>query len=133
MGPSISGRQGRARQGSGKDNVKTFLASCFRSVRFGINEAHGRGIAIQFNYLTDQGAFTYDPKTETFSIVPSKIKDAVRKLTTEIMTIQAEGSYEIAKAMSTTLGVIRPEMKAAFEKLKTVPVDIEPSFPLAGK
>ena len=49
------------------------------------------------------------------------------------MTIQAEGSYERAKAMSTNLGVIRPEMKAAFDKLKGVPVDIAPSFPLAAK
>ena len=120
-------------KGLEKTMYKTFLASCFRSVRFGINEAHGRGVAIQFNYLTDQGGITYHPKTGTFAIVPSKIKDAVRKLTTEIMTIQAEGSYEKAKAMSTNLGVIRPEMKAAFEKLKGVPVDIAPSFPLAAK
>ena len=120
-------------KGLEKTMYKTFLASCFRSVRFGINEAHGRGIAIQFNYLTDQGAIAYDPKTGAFAIVPSKIKDAVRKLTTEIMTIQAEGSYERAKAMSTNLGVIRPEMKAAFDKLKGVPVDIAPSFPLAAK
>ncbi len=34
----------------------TFLASAFRSIRFGINEAHGRGQAIQLNYLLDQGA-----------------------------------------------------------------------------
>jgi hypothetical protein len=118
-------------KGLEKTMYKTFLASCFRSVRFGINEAHGRGVAVQFNYLTDEGGFSYDPKTETFSVVPSRIKDAVRKLTTEIMTIQAEGSYEKAKAMSDKFGVIRPEMKAAFEKLKGVPVDIEPIFPLA--
>ena len=38
----------------------TFLASAFRSIRFGVNEAHGRGIAIQLNYLLDHGAFTVD-------------------------------------------------------------------------
>ena len=35
----------------------TFLASAFRSIRFGVNEAHGRGIAMQLNYLLDAGAF----------------------------------------------------------------------------
>ena len=35
----------------------TFLASSFRTLRFGINEAHGKGMALQFNYLTDKGAF----------------------------------------------------------------------------
>lgn len=119
-------------KGLEKTMYKTFLASCFRSVRFGINEAHGRGVAIQFNYLTDQGAIRYDKKSGSFSIVPSKIKDAVRKLTAEIMTIHAEGSYEKAKAMSDKLGVIRPDMKSAFDRLKGVPVDIEPIFPLAA-
>ena len=35
----------------------TYLASAFRSIRFGVNEAHGRGIAIQLNYLLDQRGF----------------------------------------------------------------------------
>src|SRR5204863_7931281 len=34
----------------------TFLASAFRSIRFGIGEAHGKGIAVQLNYLLDHGA-----------------------------------------------------------------------------
>lgn len=109
----------------------TFLASIFRSVRFGITEAHGRGVAIQFNYLMDEGAIRYNEKTGTFAVVPSKIKDAVRKLTGEIMTIQAEGSYDKAKAMLDTYGVVRPEMQKALDRLGAVPVDIAPSFPLA--
>lgn len=109
----------------------TYLASAFRSVRFGLTEAHGRGVAVQFNYLLDEGAFKFDKASGTFSVVPSKIKDAVRKLTSEIMTIQAEGAYDRAKAMSEKYGVIRPEMRSVLDKLKDVPVDIEPSFPLA--
>ena len=38
----------------------TYLASMFRSVRFGITEAHGRGVAMQFNYLTDEGAIKFN-------------------------------------------------------------------------
>ena len=109
----------------------TFLASVFRSVRFGITEAHGKGVAVQFNYLTDEGAIVYDEKTGTFAIEPTKIKNAVRKLAGEIMTLQAEGSYEKAKAMLDKYGTIRPPMKSALDKLGDVPVDIEPVFPLA--
>jgi hypothetical protein len=112
---------------------KTFLASAFRSVRFGITEAHGRGIALQFNYLTDEGAFRHDERTGTFSVNPAKIKEAVRKLTSEIMTVQAEGSYDKAKAMLDKYGVIRPPMQKALDRMKDVPVDIEPIFPLAEK
>ena len=36
----------------------TYLASMFRSIRFGVNEAHGRGVAIQLNYFLDNGGVT---------------------------------------------------------------------------
>jgi hypothetical protein len=109
----------------------TYLASAFRSVRFGIKEAHGRGVAMQFNYLTDEGGIAYDERAGTFSIVPSKIKDAVRKLTHDLLTIEAEGSYDGAKAILDKYGVVRPQMQKALDSLKGVPVDIEPSYPLA--
>jgi len=110
----------------------TYLASCFRSVRFGITEAHGKGIAVQFNYLTDEGAIKFDERTGTFRIDESRIKDAVAKLTREILTLQAEGSYAKAKAMLDKYGVIRPPMQRALANLGDVPVDIEPHFPLAA-
>ena len=109
----------------------TNLASMFRSVRFGITEAHGRGVAMQFNYLTDEGAIRFNEKTATFSVDETRIKAAVRKLASEILTIEAEGSYDKAKALLAQYAVIRPPMKSALDRLKVVPVDIEPIFPLA--
>src|SRR6266498_1824640 len=109
----------------------TYLASSFRSVRFGTTEAHGKGVALQFNYLTDEGAFKFNDRTGTFSVDQSKIKEAVRKLTHDILTLQAEGSYEKAKAMLDKYGIIRQPMKVALDRLGDVPVDIEPIFPLA--
>jgi hypothetical protein len=109
----------------------TNLASMFRSVRFGITEAHGRGVAMQFNYLTDEGAFSFNERTGTFSVDATKAKAAVRKLTSVLLTIEAEGSYDKAKAILEKYAVFRPPMKSALDKLKSVPVDIEPIFPLA--
>jgi hypothetical protein len=109
----------------------TYLASMFRSVRFGITEAHGRGVAMQFNYLTDEGAIKFNEANGTFSIDNAKIKDSVRKLTSDLLTLEAEGSYEKAKAILDKFAVIRPPMQQALDKLKDVPVDIEPMFPLA--
>jgi hypothetical protein len=103
----------------------------FRSVRFGINEAHGRGVAMQFNYFTDEGGIKYDERTGKFSVDESKIQDAVRKLTTELLMIEAEGAYEKAAAILDKYAVTRAPMKSALDKLKSVPVDIEPVFPLA--
>jgi hypothetical protein len=108
----------------------TFLASAFRSIRFGINEAHGRGVAIQLNHLMDQGAVTVGPDG-TFAVDATRAKDAVTALTREIMTIQAEGDYTAAKALLDRLGVVRPPVAAALARLTTVPVDIEPIFTTA--
>jgi hypothetical protein len=114
-----------------RDLYTTYLASSFRSVRFGINEAHGKGQALQFNYLLDEGGIKADDANGTFSIDEGKIRDAVRKLTTEILTIEAEGSYDKAKALLEKYAVVRPVMQKALDSLANVPVDIEPHFTLA--
>jgi hypothetical protein len=115
-----------------KTMYTTFLASAFRSIRFGLNEAHGRGIAIQLNYFLDAGAFKERPDG-TFTVDHAKIGDAVTALTREIMTLQAEGSYTKARDMIDRLGVLRPEVAKLLAKLGDVPVDIEPKFTTAAE
>ena len=110
----------------------TFLASAFRSIRFGINEAHGRGVAIQLNYLMDQGAVTVRPGG-AFAVDVAKAKDAVASLTREIMTIQAEGRYARAQELGARLGVVRPPVQRALDRLTAIPVDIEPRFQTAER
>ena len=111
-----------------KEMYVTFLASLFRSVRFGMNEAHGKGVALQFNYLTLEGAITIDEMKGTFSIDPAKAKDAVKKLTGEILTLQAEGSYKKGLALLDRFAIIHPAMQRALDKLNDIPVDIIPVY-----
>jgi hypothetical protein len=103
----------------------TFLASAFRTLRFGVHEAHGRGMALQFNYLTDKGAFVASPDG-TFTVDFTKIQGAVRDLVHDLLTIEATGDYAGAKKMLDELGVLRPPMEAALKKLADLPTDIEP-------
>src|SRR5438093_9043200 len=111
---------------------RTFLASAFRSIRFGVNEAHGKGIAVQLNFLLDQGGFQAKPDG-TFAVNPDRVQEGVMALTRDIMTIQAEGDYAKAKALGDRLGVVRPQVQAALDKLAAVPVDIEPRFVTAAQ
>ena len=108
----------------------TFLASSFRSIRFGVNAAHGRGMAIQINTLLDAGAVRVSPDG-TFAVVPDRIRGVVEALTRDLMTLQAEGNYAKAKALIDRLGTIRPEVQKVLDRLGDVPVDIEPRFPAA--
>jgi hypothetical protein len=105
----------------------TFLASCFRSIRFGITEAHGKGIALQLNTLLDAGGFKIRPDG-TFTVDAAKIKDSVTALTRDLMTLQAEGDGAKARDLLARMAVVRPSVKRVLDRLKTVPVDIEPQF-----
>jgi hypothetical protein len=99
----------------------------FRSIRFGINEAHGRGVAIQLNYFLDHGGVTV-ASDGTFAVNPDRIRQNVIDLTRDIMTLQANGDYAAATQLIATLGVVRPQVQTVLDRLKDVPVDIEPRF-----
>jgi hypothetical protein len=103
----------------------TFLASAFRSMRFGLTEAHGKGMALQFNYLTEKGGFAANADG-TFAVDFSKIKAAVRDLTHDLLTIEAQGDFAGAKKMLDQWGVVTPAMQRAIDGLKSVPTDIDP-------
>jgi hypothetical protein len=108
----------------------TFLASAFRTLRFGTKEAHGKGMALQFNYLMDKGAFVQE-RDGSFSVDFAKIKSAVRDLAHDLLTVEAAGDYTGAKKMLDALGSLRPPMQRALESLKDIPTDIEPVFTTA--
>ena len=103
----------------------TFLASSFRTLRFGVHEAHGKGMALQFNYLTDKGAFVAKPDG-TFAVDFTRIQPAVRDLVHDLLEIEATGDYARAKKMLDELGVIRPAQQKAIERLSDLSTDIEP-------
>ncbi|HWR15094.1 MAG TPA: hypothetical protein VN577_09705 [Terriglobales bacterium] len=110
----------------------TFLASTFRTLRFGITEAHGKGMAFQFNYLMDKGGFVQNPDG-TFAVDFKKIKGAVRDLTNTLLMLEANGDYAAAKKMLDEMVVIRPATQKALDKLKGIPVDIEPRYLTANE
>ncbi|KEH33403.1 nudix hydrolase-like protein [Medicago truncatula] len=117
-----------------KSMYVSFLAGCFRSVRFGLEEAHGKGQALQFNWLYEKGAFVLHSE-HTFSVDFSKIEGAVEGLSREILTIQAQGDKEAAGLLLQKYGVMTEPLKVALEKLENiqVAVDVAPTFPIADK
>jgi hypothetical protein len=110
----------------------TYLASMFRTLRFGLNDAHGKGMAIQFNYLMDKGGISAN-QDGTYALNLEKFKQGVRDLTHDLLTLEAEGDYAGAKKLQDELGVIRPSLKSSFERLQSIPTDIEPIFVTADE
>ena len=109
----------------------TFLASTFRTLRFGLNAAHAKGMALQVNNLLDAGAIRIDAQGR-FSLDIPKTKRAVTALTSQIMTLQAHGDYGGVKRLLDHMSVIRPEVQRVLDRLGQVPVDIAPQFVTAN-
>jgi hypothetical protein len=110
----------------------TYTGLMFRSMRFGIGEAHGRGTAVQWNWLREAGAVT--PKGDgTYTMDEARYREGIRTLATELLTIEATGDYARAERLLNKYGVSTPEIESVTARLTDIPVDITPVFPAAGE
>ena len=108
----------------------TVLASAFRTIHFGLQDAHARGQAMQVNYLLDKGGYVARPDG-TFTVDFGKIKQAVADLDHDLLTLEATGDYAGAKKMMDELAVLRPGIRKTIDRLASVPTDIEPVYATA--
>jgi hypothetical protein len=108
------------------DSYVTFLASIFRSIRFGASSAHGRANAAQLSYLQERGAFTRDSITGRYRVDVPKMREAVDALAGQILRFQGDGDYAGTKRFMDERSVIAPEVQKALDRLGTkgIPVDI---------
>lgn len=111
-----------------KEIYATFLAGIFRSVRFGIEEAHGGANAIIYNYLLEKGAFEFNAESEKVSVNYDKAYEGVKDLANKLLMIQATGNYEGALEMIEKYGVNSKSMEILRDKLSELPVDIKPVY-----
>jgi hypothetical protein len=106
----------------------SYVAGIFRTVRFGIAEAHGAAEMMEFNYLAEQGAIRRDAATGLYEIDFEKMSPALASLAKELLEQEATGDRARAKAWFKKYAVMPPELKASLAKASTIPVDIDPQF-----
>lgn len=108
-----------------RENYITFMASIFRSIRFGASSAHGKANMIRFNYFLELGAFTRN-EDGTYSVNLEKMKEASTALTQAILKIQGDGNYEVAKAFVDKYSVVGEQLRNDLARLdaQNIPKDI---------
>ena len=133
-----------------KDHVPEFYASyvagIFRSVRFGVSEAHGRAEMMEFNYLSSQGAVQLQPVSGTmgedgtshgkrYVVNYDKMPDAINTLAKQLLIFEATGDRAGAEAWFNKYDKMPEELKQALAATNDIPVDVEPiwSFPTTGR
>lgn len=109
-----------------RDYYTTFMASIFRSVRFGVSSAHGKANMMRFYFFQERGAFVRNAETGTYKIDYDKMKEAMNELTTLILTIQGDGDYQKATEWIARDGAIKAELQGDLDRLsgKNIPVDV---------
>jgi hypothetical protein len=119
-------RQGEVATADMADNHVTFLASLFRSIRFGASSAHGRANVVAFNFLQEQGAFARDSASGTYRVDHQRFGPAANALAQRILQLQGDGDYDGAGAFADQYGQIGPQLQRDLDRLSTrgIPVDI---------
>ncbi len=109
-----------------RSNYVSFLASLFRSTRFGGGDAHGRANIAAFNFLQQQGAFTRDSATGKYRVDFPKFQAGMNALSEKILTLQGNGDYDGVGAFQEQFGKISPELQKDLDRLKSkgIPVDV---------
>ena len=109
-----------------EDVYTTFLASIFRSVRFGASSAHGRANIARFNYFKERGAFTRDAATGTYRVDVAKMQQAMNALSEQILRFQGDGDYAGVVAFMERYGNVDPQLQGDLDRLARarIPVDV---------
>lgn len=106
----------------------SFVAGNFRTMRFGVAEAHGRAEMMEFNYLFEQGAVAQDAASGRYTVVLEKMPGAIAALAKELLEQEATGDRARTTAWFAKYVVLPEHLKKSLETVSDIPVDIEPVF-----
>jgi len=109
-----------------RDYYVTFMASVFRSIRFGASSAHGKANMVRFNFFVERGAFVRDAETGRYSVDFDRMQQAMSALSRLLLTLQGDGDYEGALELTNAKGTIGDQLQAELDRLTraNIPVDI---------
>ena len=104
----------------------SYVAGIFRTVRYGIAEAHGRAEMMEFNYLSEQGAIRHEDGK--YIVDYPRMPGALSSLTKELLEIEAAGDHQRAERWFAKYDKMPADLQNTLAGVKNVPVDIEPIF-----
>ena len=118
--------KGEITEGQLMDDYVTFMAGIFRSVRFGASSAHGKANMIRFNFFEQAGAFSRDQASGTYRINLPEFEQAVKDLSSKLLTLQGDGDYAAVDSFVQEMGKVGQQLQADLDRLASanIPVDI---------
>ncbi|HEY0447453.1 MAG TPA: hypothetical protein VGD19_13475 [Allosphingosinicella sp.] len=122
-------RRGELPAAEREQALATYLAGIFRAVRFGIDEAHGRGAALQYSYLREKGGFEWVPSQQRFRVDFDRLEGGIRDLTAELVRLQGNGDYAGTRAFFERYARLDDDARTVLANAAAIPTDIQPRYP----
>ncbi|HEX8064838.1 MAG TPA: hypothetical protein VF535_16695, partial [Allosphingosinicella sp.] len=110
--------------------LASYFVGIFRAVRFGTDEAHGRGAAMQYSYLKDKGAFRWDEGADRFRVDYDRMEAGLRELVAELVRLQGKGDYAGTKAFFDRYATLDDHARVVLATTAHIPTDIQPVYPM---
>ncbi|AUX46237.1 DNA mismatch repair protein MutT [Sorangium cellulosum] len=111
----------------------SYFAGLFRSTRFGVAEAHGKGAALQINRFLEERAARFDPGSRRFAVNTAELEAAITRLVRDLCLVQHRGDQQAARELLARYGEVSEPMRQALGGLAGIPIDLRPIYPLAGE
>ncbi len=105
----------------------SYVGGLFRTVRFGVAEAHSQAEMMEFNYLVEHGAIKRQ-SSGRYAIDYAKMPGTLSDLAKELLTMEATGDREHVENWFKKYDVMPIELRATLKSAASVPVDIDPVF-----
>ena len=105
----------------------SYVAGNFRTLRFGVAEAHGQAEMMEFNYYLEHGAVRRLASGK-YEVDYEKMPQQIENLAKELLEIEATGDRARAEAWFKKYDVVPPELQQSLQKATSVPVDVDPLF-----
>lgn len=114
-------------------HLVSYLASLFRTMRFGTGEGHGKAALVSLNFFLEKGAITFNQETRRYAVDFNLFDDALSSLANELLMIEVLGDYDRARMLESQYAGIPDFVHASLESLKDIPIDFVPQYEIRWK
>lgn len=114
--------------GKEKNFYVSYLGSLFRSVRFGLHQAHAKAASIELNYLQEKGALVYNSDSSRWTVNFDKFREGIKLLAADLLILEGDGLNENVQKFFDKWGVLSPPLQASLEKVNDLPIDVLPQY-----
>lgn len=111
-----------------KNFYVSFLGSLFRSIRFGLAEAHAVAAAIALSYLYKNGGIKFDSTSQRWSIDFNNFESCIRNLSKELLMLEGNGDNIKVQKFFDKWAKIIPEVQSSLDRVKDLPIDVLPKY-----